>query len=175
MGFPVCLGVAIYTGVLLGAVQARPFWNTNLVAQLFLFSALSSSCGTVILALSASRKPLDAAQIQFLYTLDICLIVLEFFIVLPYILHGELSVEAVRTSLALILGGPYTFVFWVLFLGAGLLFPLVLEILEVSPALLSGKLLHDNRRLAGITAVFLGGYLLRYVFVYAGQISSFDR
>lgn len=44
VGFPVCLGVAIYTGVLLGAVQARPFWNTNLVAQLFLFSALSTGC-----------------------------------------------------------------------------------------------------------------------------------
>jgi formate-dependent nitrite reductase membrane component NrfD len=177
VGFPICLGVAIYTGVLLGAVQARPFWNTNLVAQLFLFSALSTGCAAVILALSASRKLLDAAQIQFLYTLDICLIVLEFFIVLPYILHGELSVEAVRTSLALILGGPYTFVFWVLFLGAGLLFPLVLEILEVSPALLSGQLLHHNRRLAGVTAalVILGGYLLRYVFVYAGQVSSFDR
>jgi formate-dependent nitrite reductase membrane component NrfD len=131
----------------------------------------------VILALSAGRKLLDTAQIRFLYTLDICLIVLEFFIVLPYILHGELSVEAVRSSLALILGGPYTFVFWVLFLGAGLLVPLVLEILEVSPALLSGKLLHHNRRLAGLTAalVIFGGYLLRYVFVYAGQISSFDR
>lgn len=33
VGFPVCLGVAIYTGVLLGAVQARPFgtptWSRN--------------------------------------------------------------------------------------------------------------------------------------------------
>jgi formate-dependent nitrite reductase membrane component NrfD len=45
IGFPIALGVGIYTGVLLGAVQSRPFWNTNLVAQLFLFSALSSSCG----------------------------------------------------------------------------------------------------------------------------------
>ena len=177
VGFPISIGVAIYTGVLLGAVQARPFWNTNLVAQLFLFSALSTGCAAVILALSASRKLLDTAQIQFLYTLDICLIVLEFFIVLPYILHGELSVEAVRSSLALILGGPYTFVFWAFFLGTGLLVPLVLEILEVSPALFSGKLLHHNRRLAGATAalVIFGGYLLRYVFVYAGQISSFDK
>ena len=41
-GLPVSVGVAIYTGVLLGAVQSRPFWNTNLVAQLFLFSALSA-------------------------------------------------------------------------------------------------------------------------------------
>ncbi|PYX42598.1 MAG: nitrite reductase, partial [Acidobacteria bacterium] len=41
-GMPISVGVGIYTGVLLGAVQSRPFWNTNLVAQLFLFSALST-------------------------------------------------------------------------------------------------------------------------------------
>jgi formate-dependent nitrite reductase membrane component NrfD len=34
----------IYTGVLLGAVQARRFWNTNLVAQMFLFSATDPPC-----------------------------------------------------------------------------------------------------------------------------------
>jgi hypothetical protein len=34
IGLPISVGVGIYTGVLLGAVQSRPFWNTNLVAQL---------------------------------------------------------------------------------------------------------------------------------------------
>jgi formate-dependent nitrite reductase membrane component NrfD len=176
-GFPLSIGVAIYTGVLLGAVQARPFWNTNLVAQMFLFSALSTGCAVLILALSAGRTRLDHTQLRFLYTLDICLITLELFIVLPYILHGELSVEAVRNSLELILGGPYTFVFWALFLGMGLLVPLILEIRELAPAVLSGKSLDHNRRFAGATAVLviLGGYLLRYIFVYAGQASRFER
>src|SRR6266481_6861400 len=113
-GLPVSVGVAIYTGVLLGAVQARPFWNTNLVAQMFLFSAFSTGCAALILAPSSTRKLLDATQLRFLYTLDICLITLEFFIVLPYILHGELSIQAVKSSLELILGGPYTVAFWVL-------------------------------------------------------------
>jgi len=176
-GFPLSIGVAIYTGVLLGAVQARPFWNTNLVAQMFLFSAFSTGCAALILALSASRKRLDATQLRFLYTLDICLITLEFFIVLPYIVHGELSVEAVKVSLELILGGPYTLVFWLFFMGTGLLVPLALEVWEVAPALVSGKPLHHNRTLAGATAalVIVGGYLLRYIFVYAGQTSGFGR
>jgi formate-dependent nitrite reductase membrane component NrfD len=176
-GFPLSIGVAIYTGVLLGAVQARPFWNTNLVAQMFLFSAFSTGCAALILALSSTRKLLDATQLRFLYTLDICLITLEFFIVLPYILHGELSIQAVKSSLELILGGPYTVAFWLLFAGIGLLAPLVLEVWEVAPALASGTPLHHNRRLAGLTAVLVifGGYLLRYIFVYAGQISGFDR
>ncbi len=176
-GFPLSIGVAIYTGVLLGAVQARPFWNTNLVAQVFLFSALSTGCAAVILALSFNRKLLDATQLRFLYTLDICLIVLEFFVILPYLVHGELSVEAVKNSLQLVLGGPYTLAFWLFFLGAGLLAPLTLEVIEVAPAIKSGAVLHHNRRLACVTAglVVFGGYLLRYIFVYAGQISSFDH
>jgi formate-dependent nitrite reductase membrane component NrfD len=176
-GFPLSIGVAIYTGVLLGAVQARPFWNTNLVAQMFLFSAFSTGCAALILALSWNRKRLDATQLRFLYTLDICLITLELFIVLPYILHGELSIAAVKSSLELILGGPFTVVFWLLFIGMGLLAPMALEVWEVAPALARGAPLHHNRRLAGLTAVLVicGGYLLRYIFVYAGQISSFDR
>lgn len=174
-GWPLSIGVGIYTGVLLGAVQARPFWNTNLVAQLFLFSALSTGCAGLIFALSWNRKSLDASQIKFLYTLDICFILLEFFIVLPYIIHGELSVKAVRDSLGLILGGPYTLVFWIFFIGFGLLLPLALEIFEILPSIRSKSPMHHNKVLATVAAllVLVGGYLLRFIFVYAGQISGY--
>lgn len=177
VGFPLSIGVAIYTGVLLGAVQARPFWNTNLVAQLFLFSALSTGCAVLILVLSYSANHMDQTQIRFLYTLDICLIVLEFFIVLPYLVHGELSVQAVKDSLEIILGGPYTAAFWVLFMGAGLVAPLGLEMSEVAPTLASGGRIRHNRWMAisaGILVLF-GGYMLRYIFVYAGQLSTFRQ
>ena len=175
VGFPLSICVAIYTGVLLGAVQARPFWNTNLVAQMFLFSALSTGCALLIVVLSLRRPRLDATQLRFLYTLDICMITLEFFIVLPYLIHGELSVKPVKDSLELILGGPYTFAFWVLFMGAGLLTPLVLEVWEMLPVVRSGAALHHNRRLAAVsgTLVVFGGFMLRYIFVYAGQVSAF--
>jgi formate-dependent nitrite reductase membrane component NrfD len=174
-GFPLSIGVGIYTGVLLGAVQARPFWNTNLVAQMFLFSAFSTGCAALILALSLSRKALDPKQVRLLYTLDVCFITLEFFIVLPYLIHGKLSHLAVQDSLKLILGGPYTIAFWVFFLGTGLLLPLALEVYELAPAVFGKAALHHNRPLAAGAAalVLLGGYLLRYVFVYAGQISAF--
>jgi formate-dependent nitrite reductase membrane component NrfD len=174
-GFPLSIGVGIYTGVLLGAVQARPFWNTNLVAQMFLFSAFSTGCAALILALSLSRKVLDPKQMRLLYTLDVCFITLEFFIVLPYLIHGKLSHLAVQDSLKLIMGGPYTIAFWVFFLGMGLLLPLALEVYELAPAVLGKAALHHNRPLAvgAATLVLLGGYLLRYVFVYAGQISAF--
>lgn len=174
-GFPFSVGVGIYTGVLLGAVQARPFWNTNLVAQMFLFSALSTGTAVLILLLSLNRKALDPKQVRFLYTLDLCFITLEFFIVLPYLIHGELSVLAVQQALELILGGPYTFAFWVLFLGVGLLVPLALELWEMKPFLLERAQLHHNKPLAAAAAllILLGGYVLRYIFVFAGQKSAF--
>jgi len=175
MGVPLAIGVGIYTGVLLGAVQARPFWNTNLVAQLFLVSALSTGTAAVILARVLAKGPKDAREFRFLYTLDICLISLEFFIVLPYLIHGQLSVLAVRQALDLILGGPFTFVFWVLFMGMGLLLPLAIELWEFKPVLLGRGALHITRHLALAAAglVIFGGYVLRYVFVFAGQASGF--
>ncbi len=171
-GLPISVGVGIYTGVLLGAVQSRPFWNTNLVAQLFLFSALSTGCATLILGLSGSEN--RAQELRLLYGLDICFMVLEFFIVLPYIIHGQLSVQAVQDSLSLILGGPFTILFWVFFLGLGLLIPLVVEVRELVPVLVSNREFHCNRFLTAGTAVLIlgGGFLLRYIFVFAGQMSS---
>jgi formate-dependent nitrite reductase membrane component NrfD len=176
IGFPLAVGVGIYTGVLLGAVQARPFWNTNLVAQMFLFSALSSGCALVILALSLRRAGLDAGEARLLYSIDIVLIGLELFIVMPYLIHGTLSPLAVQQALQLILGGPFTFAFWVLFLGLGLLLPLSIELWEMRPVLLDRGSFHSGRMLAGVSAVLvlLGGFVLRYVFVYAGQMSTFQ-
>jgi formate-dependent nitrite reductase membrane component NrfD len=175
VGLPVSVGVGIYTGVLLGAVQSRPFWNTSLVAQLFLFSALSTGCAALLFALVLDCKPLDILEIRLLYTLDIVALSLELFIVLPYIIHGQLSVQAVRESLRLILGGPFTVVFWLFFFTLGLLLPLLMEIREVVPVLSSGSVQSHGKLFAASAAILVlaGGFLLRYIFVYAGQISAF--
>ena len=44
-GIPVSLLVGIYTGVLLGALVARPFWNNPMLPMLFLVSALKDGDG----------------------------------------------------------------------------------------------------------------------------------
>src|SRR5579864_6737419 len=172
IGLPIAVGVGIYTGVLLGAVQSRPFWNTNLVAQLFLFSALSTGCAALILGLAGREQPVQ--EMKLLYGFDICFMVLEFFIVLPYLIHGQLSVQAVQDSLKLILGGPFTILFWVFFLGLGLLTPLVIELKELVPVMVSNREFHYNRFVTAGAAVLIlsGGFLLRYIFVFAGQMSA---
>lgn len=204
-GLPMSVGVAIYTGVLLGAVQSRPFWNTNLVAQLFLFSALSAGCALLILVLAASSRKLEPHEFQSLYLLDVSFLTLELFIVVPYIIHGELSVEAVRESLGLVLGGPFTVLFWVFFMGLGLLLPWAIEAYEALPLLLRraqivsragtatvagpdapasiggepvtqapARKLHFSRgwAIAAAALVLMGGVLVRYIFVFAGQMSA---
>lgn len=178
VGFPLSIGVGIYTGVLLGAVSARPFWNTNLVAQMFLFSALSSGAAALLLAMVLNRKrPIEKHETKFLVTLDVVFISLELFIILPYLIHGELSSLAVKQALSLILGGPYTFVFWGPFLVLGLLVPLAIEVYELAPSIFKGHEFHGSRNLALTAAglVLMGGFLLRYIFVYAGQMSSFHK
>jgi len=175
IGLPVSVGVGIYTGVLLGAVQSRPFWNASLVAQLFLFSALSTGCAALLFALIWERKPLEIGEIRLLYTLDIAALSLELFIVLPYVIHGQLSVQAVRDSLHLIFGGPFTITFWLFFFGFGLILPLLMEIREIAPVFLSGSAEYHGKVFAASASIFVlaGGFLLRYIFVYAGQISAF--
>lgn len=174
-GLPMSVGVGIYTGVLLGAVQSRPFWNTNLVAQMFLFSALSSGAATLVLLRFLGKERPGLAEVRFLYGLDIVLMGLELFIVLPYLIHGNLSSLAVKTALHQILGGPYTFAFWGLFLGLGLLAPLAVELWEYRPVILGKGTFHVAPKwaLAAGAMVLLGGYTLRFVFVFAGQATGF--
>ena len=174
-GFPLGIGVAIYTGVLLGAIPARPFWNTPMVALLFLFSALSTATALLIVLSFKSKSSEAQEERKLLLSADIVFILLELLIIIPYIIHGELSTLSARESLKLILGGPYTLLFWLGVVFLGLLVPLAIEFLELIPR----SKTNERRHMPGIVAllagvlVLLGGFLLRYVFVYAGQISRF--
>ncbi|MFH1845034.1 MAG: NrfD/PsrC family molybdoenzyme membrane anchor subunit, partial [bacterium] len=177
VGIPLGLGVGIYTGVLLGAIPARPFWNTPMVAMLFLFSALSTA--TAVLLIVASRKggtsDSFATQRRVLYSADIGIILMEIFLVIPYILHNALSTASQADSLALVLGGPFTWSFWIGFVALGLLIPLLIELFDLLP-LIAGKAHTSHNKFFGYLSgvlVLVGGFMLRWVFVHAGQVSHF--
>lgn len=173
-GLPLGVGVGIYTGVLLGAVPARPFWNTPMVAQLFLFSALSTASALLMVLLSCTDRSTDDER-QWLLRADVLFILLELGMVVPYVVHAQLSARSAQRSLDLILGGPFTALFWIGVVLLGLLVPLAFESLDLLPAL-RRRVAHGLRRRLEVAAgllVLSGGFLLRYVFVYAGQRSSF--
>jgi polysulfide reductase chain C len=177
VGFPIALGVGMYTGVLLGAIPARPFWNTPMVAQLFLFSALSTGVAFLLLVAALIGRWVDREALRherhLLISVDAVLIVLEIFLIIPFFLHQSLNTWSAAASLQLVLGGPYTAPFWGGVIVVGLLAPLAIEGYELFPLILKEGALKYSRLLGIISSllVLVGGFFLRYVFVYAGQAS----
>ncbi|NNE42874.1 MAG: polysulfide reductase NrfD [Gemmatimonadetes bacterium] len=178
-GTPLALGVGIYTGVLLGAVPARPFWNTPTVAMLFLFSALSTAAALLILVSNWRRGGAEPARFdserRFLYGADLGIILLEVFLVIPFFLHSALSTASQARSLDMVLGGPYTALFWVGFVGIGLVLPFIIELFDVLPLIAGQSDTKHHPVLGYMTAlqVLAGGFILRWVFVFAGQATHF--
>jgi len=179
IGFPISLGVGMYTGLLLGAIPARPLWNTPMLAQLFLFSALSSGVAAVLIiaAFAPPERGRDDMHHErhFLVTVDAALIVMEIFIVIPFFLHQALNTWSSAESIKLIVGGPYTIAFWGGVALIGLFIPLAIEGFELFPAVWQEAAVKYSRLWGGLSAalVLIGGFMLRYVFVYAGQVSHF--
>jgi formate-dependent nitrite reductase membrane component NrfD len=159
MGLGVSLG--IYTGILLSSLGARPLWNSALLGPLFLVSGLSTAAAFVHMVARnrAEREMLAKADNGFL--------VAEF-TVIGLFLIGLLTashshVEAAR----LFLGGPYTAVFWVLVVALGILVPLFVQSLAVNHRI-------QHTSIAPIL-VIVGGLVLRFVIVNAGQFSHWSQ
>ncbi len=178
VGLPIALGVGIYTGILLGAIPARPFWNTPLLAELFLFSALSTGVATLMLicSLNPLRSPVSVKshEHKFLLSFDVVLISIEIFIIIPIILHSQLSTLSIRESIHVILGGPYTLLFWLGTVFFGLLVPLAIELFEIFPVFVKKVRAHWHPLFGIVSSVLIitGGYMLRYIVTYGGQLSG---
>jgi formate-dependent nitrite reductase membrane component NrfD len=177
LGVPLGLSVGIYTGVLLGAIPARPFWNTPMVAQLFLFSALSTATALLILITPLVWKKSDgnwAAEHRVLLQADLMFIFIELFIIIPFIIHSSLSTLSARVALEAVLGGPYTVAFWGGVVLLGILIPMVMEALDVIGAFKRApRFLGKTVHYVVPVLILVGGYLVRWIFVLAGQESEF--
>jgi formate-dependent nitrite reductase membrane component NrfD len=162
-GWNLLLGVllGIYTGVLLSAFSARPFWNSGLLGPLFLVSGLSTAAALAVLA---ARDPGE----RHLFTrADAGILAVELTLVLLLVVDLATGPGPQLAAAGLILGGPYTLLFWGLFVGLGLLLPLLLELAElrgVRTWVLLAPLL-----------VLGGGYLLRQATVELGQVSTWQE
>ncbi|MDJ0656595.1 MAG: polysulfide reductase NrfD [Xanthomonadales bacterium] len=158
--FGVALG--IYTGILLSAFSARPFWNTGILGPLFLVSGLSTAAALVALAARRHGERLMFTRI------DLVLILVELALVALFLINLSTGSGVQIEALESIMGGPYTLLFWGLFIGAGLLVPLLLEVLELRGVSMKVVLLAP-------VLVLLGGYLLRQVMLDVGQESTWTQ
>ncbi len=149
--------LGMYTGILLSAFNARPFWNTSIMGPLFLVSGMSTGAALILL-LSNSQKEKDLFS-----KIDIFLIGVELFLII-HLFMGFLSSTQVHIEAAqLFLGGAYTAYFWIFVVGFGLLLPLLIEVLHFRGIHLTVKI--------PALLVLTGGLILRFIVVDAGQTS----
>lgn len=154
------LGVALgaYTGLLLGTMVARPVWNSALMGPLFLTSGISTGAALMLLT------RLDASESHTIVRWDIVAIAVEL-VLLSLVLIGMTTGGAASQAAAgAFLGGPYTATFWSLVVLAGLVVPLVLNVLEVRR--------RTPMTLFAPALVLFGGLALRAIFVAAGQATG---
>ncbi len=153
---PVAVALGIYTGILLSAFSARPFWNTGLLGPLFLVSGLST--GAALIALIARRH----SEKRLFTLIDAGLILTELVIVALLLVNLSTGAQPQLDAAARLLGGDYTAWFWGAFVALGLLIPLLLEAAEIRATLRSLALLAP-------VLVLVGGYVLRVIAVDLGQ------
>lgn len=181
---PLGIGTAVYTGVLLGAMPSRPFWNSPILALLFMVSSLSTGVAVILLARALLHSPKHGAggeervvdESGYLLTAsDAMLIGFELLVVFLFIMFAYLTVGDVRHAISVILfGGDLATLFWFGFVMVGLVLPAIVELKYVIPRLLYQKEFAPPRGIEILVAVvvLIGGFLLRYVVVVAGQMTG---
>jgi formate-dependent nitrite reductase membrane component NrfD len=181
VGMPVALLVGIYTGVLLGALVARPFWNNPMLPMLFLVSAMKTGTASICLVgcfikgfRGMSREQIDTNKFM-IHSIDFVLILLSIIATILFIFGLYASPRSSVEAAGLIMGGEFTFLFWGLAIVVGVLLPLSLEVYELIPHFVSRRAMREhNPWLSGAVtlSVLVGGFFLRYVVVYAGQVAK---
>jgi polysulfide reductase chain C len=157
------LGVCIYTGVLLGSLRARAYWNTPILPVLFLVSGLSTGAAAQALLAGAwpyagSTADVEAAHAA-LRSLDLTLIVFELMVLFLYVIMMRLAAGKVAARIvAQWLTGEKRLAFWGGLVVLGLVAP-GLVYLVPSPAAL----------LAAPVFILIGGLILRFLIVFSDE------
>lgn len=149
--------LGIYTGILLSSLGARPLWNTPILGLLFIVSGLSAAAAFVhLIAPNVEERELMAKS-------DNGFLVVELFVIGAMLLWMITASEVHMAAARLLLGGPYTAVFWVFVVLLGIVIPLGYQSLAVSHRVPHCALMP--------LFVIQGGIVLRFVIVAAGQHS----
>ncbi len=180
-GIPISIGVGIYTGVLLGALTARPFWNNPMLPMLFLISAMMTGSAAICFVgcfikgfRGMTREQINTNKFM-IHSIDFTLMVFSIIAVFLFILGLYVSTRSSAKAVHLIMGGEFTLLFWTVAVGVGLLLPLALEVYELIPYYIGQvELREHNPWISGIitASVLIGGFTMRYVVIYVGQMAQ---
>ncbi len=155
--YAVILG--IYTGILLSAFNARPLWNTALLGPLFLVSGMSTGAACIMI-ISKSHE-----EKRIIGRLDLLLIVIELFFIVHLIMGSLAGSQVQIDAISILIGGQFTVSFWIFVILLGLVFPAILESME----LLGFRI----PTIIPVILILLGGLIFRFIMVEAGQITRY--
>lgn len=165
------VGTAVYTGILIGVLVGRPFWNNAMLPFLFLTSAISTGIGATFLAGGVWFGLTGGAGSTELHNMlvsigraDIVLIGLE-----ALLLYFYLSVVYGRSkeSVNLLMSGSLSGLFWGAFAVVGLVIPLVLDWVAIYATGGSTSASLALNAISGI-GLLVGGFFLRLLILSAG-------
>lgn len=149
--------LGLYTGVLLSSLGARPLWSSSVLWLLFLTSGLSAAAAFIHMV--AKEK----YERELLAKADNGFLVFELFVFAMFFVGLATSSRAHADAAMILINGPYAAVFWVFVIGLGLVIPLIIQLLAVNH-----KIKHTP---VAPIMVIIGGLILRFVIVSAGQYS----
>lgn len=163
--------LAIYTGILLSTLVARPLWNSAILPVLFLTSGMSAGAAVMIIVAKTKETKL------FFTKVDIWLIVAELIVLLLFFYGHYVGDAAHRQAIMPFFSSSHEFFPYflsIVILGVCLPLAIVLKFLEVTgehtEELTTSGLLLMN---ASAVLVLIGGAVIRFAVVYAGQLSGY--
>ncbi len=150
-------GIGLYTGVLLSSLGARPLWSSSILWLLFLVSGLSGAAAFVhVIAKNVYERELLAKA-------DNAFLIVELFVIALFIIGLKTATEVQAHAADMLLFGDFASTFWVFVIGVGIVIPLIIQLLAVNH-----KIHHTP---IAPLMVIVGGLLLRFIIVAAGQYS----
>lgn len=160
IGLPFALLVTTYTGVLISATS-NELWSSLLLPALFVTSALSTGIAGIVFILALLKMFNVSAESTFIpelekvngWVIGALLIILALFIIMG--IQGD--------PMKAMIGLKYGILFWIGIVGLGLILPLVIGFKK------GVRTAHTSLIVSAL--VLLGGFFLRYVILYAGQLT----
>lgn len=168
IGILVNLGVAVYTGILIGVLPFRPLWHTWLVPALFTASALCTG-SVVVVAYAMGRERLDGGRrlIEAVGIFHVVMICVEVGFWVAFLLTALRGSADASRSVRILTEGALAPLFWVVVVGMGLAVPFVVHTLRLTRIVKRARTALVLHAFA-IPSVLIGAFIMRWAVLSAG-------
>lgn len=162
VGIALALGTALYTGVLLSVVKAVPLWASAILPALFLVSAISTGMGLCVDLAATLAIPNVQRRFKNLPLIHMGLIGLELGLLALLLVTALNQGGEAAESAKLILTGEGSLAFWLIVIGFGMVYPLMVHVYAFAR--------HSHGYVSGILSgvgIVIAGLFVRYLIVAA--------